>query len=237
MSIYKHIEKNVTADHFVLSRMSVDYNINKDNTSVSIFDLYFFEQPAFAVLFFIWSGLLISVFQARFFPNKFISVQTNITIVFLRVLCVFLALWLFIVLAWKHTFTVYFFIFVFSCLYIKRKETLVKAGFFIITEFLKFVSLFFISSCANFIIATWPSKEIKYSLVVKDKSTEDYIPLFDALSSLALLLFLPVLISILFRWDTATYRNTISLKYIVLTCVCVYIAVIFTYTLEWIDWK
>lgn len=241
MSIYKHIEQGVMTDHFMLSHWNIAPNINMPDAPVSIFDIYSFEHPTFAVLFFIWSGLLISVFQARFSLNKFISIQLNIIIVFLRVSCVFLALWLFILLLWKHTLTVYFFIFVFSCLYIKRKETLVKAGFFIITEFLKFASLFLIFLSSNFLISEWLHTEIQSLLRLKSGPLETYlyrdILLFDALSSLALLMFLPALISILFRWDTATYRNTISLKHIVLTCIGVYIAIAFPYTLKWIDWK
>lgn len=246
MSIYKHIEQGVMTDHFVLS--SMDYPI-MTSTEISIFDIYPFLEPTFATLFVvafsIWIGLLISVFQARSSPHKFISIQLNIVIILLRILCVVLCLVLATeiaeLLAWKYIRAAYFFIFVFFCLYIKRKETLVKAGFFIITEFLKFTSVFLLSCLSFSLIREILYGDIWSSSIFRDRSLDAVLhgdhKLNTILISLALFLFLPALISILFRWDTATYRNTISLKHIFLTCIGVYIIIAFPYTLEWIDWK
>lgn len=191
-------------DHFVLS--SMDYPIITSEF-VSIFDIYPFLYPTiFSMLIvslLIWVGLLISVFQARFSPHKFISIQLNIVIATLRILCIFLALWLFILLAWKHTFTVYFFIFVLSCLYIKRKETLVKAGCFIITEFLKFTSTLSLL-CFSF----------SAIVVCLDIGT----PRTVFIILLTLFVFSPIFISILFRWRNQAYKNTLSIKSVIFAC-------------------
>lgn len=208
MSIYKHIEQGVTTDNFVLSSMDIAPNINMPDAYVSLFDTYPFLYPIiFSMLvvgLLIWIDLLISVFQARFSPHKFISIQLNIVIATLKILCVFLALWLFIILAWKHTFTVYFFIFMLSCLYIKRKETLVKAGCFIITEFLKFT---FTLSLLCFSFGA-----IVFYLDI-DTSRNVFVIL------LTLFMFSPIFISILFRWHNQAYKNTLSIKSVIFTCI------------------
>ena len=209
MNIYKHIEQGVTADHFVLS--SMDYPI-MTSTEISIFDIYPFLYPAFfamlAVSLLIWIGLVISVFQARFSPHKFISIQLNIVISILRVLYIFLALWLFILLAWKHTFTVYFFITLLLCMYFKREKTLVKAGCSIIAGFLKFIStIAFLCLSALLILTIFDGvRSLTVSVIL-----------------LTLFMFSPIFISILFRRNNQTYKDAISLKYIVLTCISAFI--------------
>ena len=199
-------------DHFVLSsmpgHMGIASNIGTPDPYSFLYLLYppFFAMLAVSLL--IWIGLVISVFQARFSPHKFISIQLNIVISILRVLYIFLALWLFILLAWKHTFTVYFFITLLLCMYFKREKTLVKAGCSIIAGFLKFIStIAFLCLSALLILTIFDGvRSLTVSVIL-----------------LTLFMFSPIFISILFRRNNQTYKDAISLKYIVLTCISAFI--------------
>ncbi|PCI55424.1 MAG: hypothetical protein COB36_07315 [Alphaproteobacteria bacterium] len=210
MSIYKHIEQGVTTDHFVLSHWN-----NAPTIHMSVYQNPFLHTLSFAMSFIgisIWVGLLISVFQARFFPHKFTSIKCNVINTTARIMSIFIAVHSTIVIAWEWAVGVYCLTFILSCLYRKRKATLIEYGCFIIAGILKTIAAIIL-----LFLFLFPAELLFNS----NKPMESYPNVLSV--SCILLIISPILISMLFQWNNKAYQTAIPLKSVIFTFIGAFI--------------
>lgn len=191
-------------DHFVLSHWN-----NASTVHTSFYPNQFLFTLCVAICLIglsIWIGLLISIFQARFYPHKFTNIKRNVINAICRIISIFLTIHLTRVMTWEWAVSIYCLAFILSCLYRKRRATLVEYGYFIIAEILKIITAIIIMIL------------LLSSIVVifdRDVSIESYLHISVFL--LTSFMFSPILATMFFRWNNEAYQNTISLKSVIFT--------------------